>query len=133
MKKMLLVMLVCCCPLFAQDNVAVAVRGVELLRNHLRDPNSLIIERIYVLSKSVKAPICIRYRSRNGFGGYVREMAEYKGGDNLDSEPEFSRCPGLLADVDQSVKDRAIKKGWVDITDEYLKVTMPAAKDARAK
>jgi hypothetical protein len=46
MKKMALVLLVCCCPLFAQDNVAVAVRGVELLRNHVRDPDSMVIERI---------------------------------------------------------------------------------------
>src|ERR1700674_1222336 len=106
MKKMTLVLLVCCCPLFAEDNVAVAVRGVELLRNHVRDPDSLVIERIYVNSKSVKAPMCIRYRSRNGFGGYVKEMAEYRGGDDLDSEPLLSRCPGLDADIDRTVKDR---------------------------
>ena len=66
---------------------------------------------------SAKTEICIGYRSRNGFGGYVREMAEYKGGNDLTAEPLFSRCPGIQTDG---------KKSWTDITDEYRKAASAA-------
>jgi hypothetical protein len=57
--------------------------------------------------------MCIPYRSRNGFGGYTHNVAEYKGGN------DFSmgfRCAGIERNL-----DKALQKGWADITDEYLK------------
>jgi hypothetical protein len=127
MKKMLLVLLVCCCPLFAQDNVAVAVRGVELIRGQMRDPDSLVIESVY--TKPDKKPdrppkMLFCYRAKNGFGGYGREMARIEDG----------RIRASLSDGCGTLgSHRIARMGWVDITDEYLKVAMPAAKDAAAK
>ncbi len=43
-----------------------------LLRASLRDPDSLVIEDIY--SRVPATAVCMRYRAKNGFGGYVREQ-----------------------------------------------------------
>ena len=137
MKKIVLVLLVCC-PLFGQANarvqqqsaadVGVALRGVDLLRDRIRDPDSLVIERVYAKTdhKPDQPQMCIRFRSRNGFGGYVRNMAEYEGGNSLDpnADEHFSPCAGI-----EQNWNRAVKKGWADITDEYLKAAV-AGKDA---
>jgi hypothetical protein len=115
MKSSLLVLLVCCCPLFAQDNVAVALRGVDVLRENLKDPDSLVVEHIYINTKSDKPQMCIRYRAKNSYGGYGREIVKYKGG-NLLAADFLSSCVHV-----EDSWNWATKKGWIEITDDYMK------------
>jgi len=126
--KMLLVLLVCCCPLFAEDNVAIAVRGVDILRENLKDPDSLVVEHIYINTKSDKTQMCIRYRAKNSYGGYGREIVKYTGG-NLLAVDIFGCVYSTCTHVEDSWK-WATKKGWIEITDEYLKAAAPAANAA---
>lgn len=105
---------------FGEDEVANAQRGAALLREKMRDPDSLVIEHVYAkMDHKPDHPLmCIAYRAHNAFGGYSRQMAEYKGGDNVNSDAgeSISRCAG----IERNWK-RASKKGWADITAEYFK------------
>lgn len=119
MKRLVLV-LVCCCPMFAQNDVATAVRGVEALRSQMRDPDSLRVETVYIKpDKKADHPASLLfcYRAKNGLGGYTREMARIKNGTVYD-------VPDGCALLNPR---RLIKIGWVDITDEYLKVAAVSA------
>ena len=51
------------------------------MRGALRDPDSLVVERVYGLltHKPGHPMICIVYRARNRFNGYTRDLAEYHG------------------------------------------------------
>lgn len=71
--------------------------------------------------------MCIVYRARNAFNGYERQMAEYKGVDsvNADAGNSIGWCAGIERNW-----NRAVKKGWADITNEYLKAT-PAPRDQK--
>jgi hypothetical protein len=62
--------------------------------------------------------LCMPYRSKNGFGGYSHGVAEYKGGDDIGANAENSI--GWCSGIERNLK-KALKKGWVDLTDEYLK------------
>lgn len=120
MRRLVLVLLVCCCPLFAADEVAMAVHAVKVLHDNAKDPDSLVVEKIYANSKSDKPQLCIRYRARNGYGGYEKEMAKYKG-DKL--EPDVL---GGCFNIERKW-DWATKKGWSDITDQYVKAAAAPA------
>jgi len=102
----------------ASDEVRNAASGVELLRASLRDPDSMVVEHVYAkMSHKPDHPlICIAYRAKNGFGGYGYDIAEYKGGRSLQVETigKLGWCGGIERNL-----DRAIKKGWSDITAEY--------------
>ena len=79
MKKMVLVMLVCCCPLFAQDAITVkAIEGAKLLHSAARDPDSFKIGRAWIMrSEKYGDAICYDYYARNGFGGMNHSGADY--------------------------------------------------------
>ena len=91
------------------------MRAAELLRAKMLDPDSLVIEHVYakIDHKPDHPLMCIPYRSRNSFGGYTHNVAEYKGGN--DFRMGF-RCAGIERNL-----DRALKSGWVDMTNEYQK------------
>ncbi len=106
----------------ADDNLASALRATTLLREKMVDPDSLVIEHVYAKGdrKSNRPLLCMPYRSRNGFGGYSHGVAEYKGGNDLNPSGDegFGWCAGIERNL-----TRALKKDWVDLTDEYLKAT----------
>ncbi len=107
-----------------KDEVANALRAVALLREAMRDPDSLVIEHVYALmSHKVDQPfLCIAYRGRNAFNGYDREIARYKGHElSAEGSDSFTTsCGDILRGW-----NRAANHGWAEITDEYTK----AAKD----
>src|SRR5438128_856534 len=100
----------------ASDEVAAALHATELLRARMRDPDSLVIERVYAKAdhKADHPMMCIPYRSRNAFGGYSHGVAEYKGGNNLNAAggESIGWCSGIERNL-----ERAMKKGWVDLSD----------------
>ena len=49
--------------------------AVRLLRESLRDPDSLVLENVF--ARHPAYAICIRYRAKNGFGGYNREFVAF--------------------------------------------------------
>ena|SRR5438876_49952 len=103
-----------------KDEVANALRAVALLRDVMRDPDSLVIEHVYALmSHKVDQPfVCIAYRARNGFSGYVREIARYKGHElSADEADRFTTSCGEILQV----WNRASAHGWADLTDDYFK------------
>ncbi len=57
------------------DNYAAAMVAVRLLRESLRDPDSLVLENVF--ARRPAYAICIRYRAKNGFGGYNREFVAF--------------------------------------------------------
>jgi hypothetical protein len=107
------------------DEVANAQRGVESLRGALRDPDSLVVERVYGLltHKPGHPMICIVYRARNGFNGYTRDIAEYHGSSLMAGTlgPEGFGTFGSHCESVQRGWDRALRHGWADLTDEYAK------------
>jgi hypothetical protein len=125
--KTLAVVLALSCASFAaaSDEVATALHATDLLRAKMRDPDSLVIEHVYakVDHKPDHPLMCIPYRSHNAFGGYSHGVAEYKGGNNLNAAggESVGWCLGIERNL-----DKRLKKGWVDLTDEYFK----AAKEA---
>jgi hypothetical protein len=126
MKKLALVVLLCAISASAEDEIANAQRGVALLREQMRDPDSLVIEHIYAKMdhKPDHPQMCIVYRAKNGFGGYGREIAEYTGKRmEADAGNAIGPCNGIERNW-----DRAVKKGWADITDKYK----AAANDQKA-
>ena len=108
-----------------KEEVANALRAVTMLREVMRDPDSLVIEHIYALmNHKVDQPfLCIAYRGRNAFNGYDREIARYKGHElSTDGSDAFTTsCSEILREW-----NRASNHGWVDLTDEYFQ----AAKEA---
>ena len=124
----MLLIMVAVCRAFgtASDDVAGALRATELLRERMVDPDSLVIEHVYAKAdhKPDHPLMCIPYRSRNGFGGYSHGVAEYKGGNNLNAAGGESMgwCLGIERNL-----DRAMKKGWIDLTDEYFKAAKERA------
>jgi hypothetical protein len=111
------------------DEVENALHGVAALRDVMRDPDSLVIEHVYAMMghKPDHPMQCIVYRARNGFNGYDRTIAEYKGGKDINSDASnnFSHCGGI-----QRWWDKAVKHGWAEITEEYAKAA--SAKDQKA-
>lgn len=99
-----------------------ASHGVAVLRERMRDPDSLVIEHVYArMNHNPDHPLlCIAYRAHNGFGGYSNDIAEYRGGQDIHSETigHLGWCGG----IERNLKT-AIRKGWADITDEYVKVS----------
>jgi len=97
-----------------------AVAGVELLRDSLNDPDSLVVERIYARMehKPDTPTICIAYRARNKFNAYIRDIAEYGGKSKI--LPQTLGKGGWCGGIDRNL-DRALSHGWADITDEYKK------------
>jgi hypothetical protein len=99
MNRVVLVVLLFTACAFGEDEVANAQRGVALLRDKMRDPDSLVIEHVYAkMDHKPDHPLmCIGYRAKNAFGGYGRQMAEYKGGDsvNADAGNSIGWCAGI--------------------------------------
>ena len=66
-----------------KPEVAQALRGAVALQDTMRDPDSFVIEKVFILTnKKGYQSTCYEYRSRNGFGGMNRDAAtytEYKG------------------------------------------------------
>lgn len=117
---------------FGEDNLLIATQGVKLVRDNAKDPDSLVIERIFLKTdrKPDHPQMCIRFRARNAMGGFVREMAEYKGGTNLipNADQGFSPCNGI-----ERRWDWMSKHGWVDLTDEYAKKATVSAEPSKAR
>jgi hypothetical protein len=111
------------------DEVQNALRGVALLRDTMRDPDSLVIEHVYArMSHKPDHPmLCISYRAHNGFGGYSHDVAEYKGGNNLN--PGTLKGIGWCTGIERNL-DRLERKGWAEITEEYAKAA--SAKEQKA-
>ena len=102
------------------DEVKNATDGVAALRAVMREPESLVVEHIYAkMEHKVDRPvICISYRAKNGFGGFSAEIAEYKGGRSIN--PNMGRGFGWCSGIERNL-DRAMAKGWSDITPDYQK------------
>jgi hypothetical protein len=74
--------------LFKQRSEA-AVTDVVSLKQSLRDPDSLVFEKI--LATDDGSTVCITYRARNGFGGMNREHAVFAGGPGTTSASTWNR------------------------------------------
>ena len=121
MKTLLVVLVLLGCAFgAASDEVAAALHATELLRARMRDPDSLVIEHVYAKAdhKPDHPLMCIPYRSHNAFGGYTHNVAEYKGGENVNAagDQSIGWCTGIERNL-----DKRLSKGWVDLTGEYLK------------
>lgn len=94
------------------DEVVIAKQGISLLHNNMKDPDSFRVEHVYAkMQHKAGHPLqCIVYRSKNSFGGYVHNVAEYKGGDAMSMG---FMCSG----IERNLK-RALAKDWQDITEE---------------
>jgi len=123
--KVLAFLLIACFAV-AEDELPAAKRGVDLVRASAKDPDSLVIERIY--AKTEHKPghpwLCIRYRAKNSLGGYVREMAQYKG-SSIDRDT-LGGCASI-----ESNWDRAVKRSWTDITEQYAKSVSASPRDSQ--
>lgn len=61
----------------ADSAYALARIAIGSLRKAVRDPNSLVVEEVY--SRRPANAICIRYRAKNGFGGFNRATIVFAG------------------------------------------------------
>src|SRR5437773_12402678 len=88
------------------DEISNATKAVTLLREQLREPDSLVVEHVYgaLSHKPDKPMICILYRARNGFNGYERDIAEYRGGDRIDASTLGPQGFGSFGSHCESVK-----------------------------
>ncbi len=123
MKKLAILPIVFCALLLAaveppnSREVSFALKAIELLRNRMRNPDSLVIEHVYA-RKTGKPLLCIPYRAHNAFGGFTNDIAEYKGGDSISTSglESIGWCAGIERNW-----NRAVKKGWVDISQDYFR------------
>jgi len=65
--------------------------AVNDLRNKVRDPDSFVLERAWIMPNKWGGILCVTYRAKNGFGGYNRELAVYnhKGGRKANETTPF--------------------------------------------
>ena len=68
---------------------AVSQRLQDELKNHMRDPDSLVIESLRLNVDSSTA--CINYRSKNGFGGMNREFLIISNGHSSTSNKDWNK------------------------------------------
>ena len=73
-----------------------AYQAFKVLRSSLNDPDSLNIESITTNEKATI--VCIDYRAKNGFGGYVKSYVTYiNGKPNTSAESWNANCTkGML-------------------------------------
>jgi hypothetical protein len=90
--------------LFKQRSEA-AVTDAVSLKQSLRDPDSLIFEKI--LANDDGSTVCITYRARNGFGGMNREHAVFAGGPGTTSASAWHKhCEHVMLNnvTDETVR-----------------------------
>jgi hypothetical protein len=93
--------------------VAQAVRGAAHLKNDMRDPDSLVVEKVMTRTdKKGYEVTCIQYRAKNGMGGMNRNAVHYteqKGKEYIDfnGEAGYGWCAWTKY------------KPFVDITTEF--------------
>jgi hypothetical protein len=82
-----------------------AVTDAISLKQSLRDPDSLVFEKI--LSNDDGSVVCVSYHARNGFGGMNRDHAVFAGGPGTTSAASWRKhcAHGMLDDVtDETVR-----------------------------
>lgn len=71
------------CAAFSQDAkvdplTTRAIEGATVLKNHLRDPGSLKLAKVWIMhSEKHGDAVCFNYRASNGFGGINYSAADY--------------------------------------------------------
>ena len=84
------------------DQKEAAARAVAVIRKSVRDPDSLVVEQIFM--RNPPNVVCIAYRAKNGFGGVNRTGAVVSSGVSI-SDPTVwnKRCVGDgFHDIDPS-------------------------------
>lgn len=109
-----------------EPEVAQALRGAVALQDTMRDPDSLVIEKVFILTNKKGVQItCYEYRARNRFGGMNRDAAaytEYKGKAKVDINYGALRGPKCVNK----------EHPYADITAEF-KEAEKAEKQAKLK
>ena len=100
--------------------VADARHGIELLRDSMKNPDSFSVDRVYVNKEHTL--FCIAYRAQNGFGGMNYSMGSYKPNGGINTMQGAMWCS---ADGWARNRDRALKKGWTDITAQVVETASP--------
>lgn len=112
------------------DNVALAARGAQALKQQLRDPNSLKISKVVVTTRSFKdssdVEVCYEYQAKNKSGQYAdRDMAVYSssnGKEKLKLGEEFLHNTRFECNFD-SRTTRKMKSVSTDITPVFERVS----------
>lgn len=67
--------------------------AVASLKSALNDPDSLAVEQVLVSADATT--VCMTYRAKNGFGGYIRNHMSMKDGrGSVDADDWNKRCAG---------------------------------------
>ncbi|QCI93375.1 zinc ribbon domain-containing protein [Novosphingobium sp. EMRT-2] len=75
-----------------QTRLKSAVAAAKAVKAALRDPDSLVVERIG--TDDAGSLVCIEYRARNGFGGMNRSFVAFKDGSPKEEASYFNKsCP----------------------------------------
>jgi hypothetical protein len=100
----------------AGQYVSAAIKGTEALRDRMRDPDSLRIDKVFYRMKKNgnDYEVCYEYGATNGFGGMNRGIAYLNAKGTISSDRDRNEC--------------YMKPGWsnvkrlkdaVEITKEY--------------